>query len=58
MDQPTLIAAVAKVLEPDARIRALFLAGIRLSVTSFRSGPEDMERAAAALLAAHAAAGG
>jgi glutamate/tyrosine decarboxylase-like PLP-dependent enzyme len=31
------------------------VAAIRLSVTSFRSGPEDMERAAAAILAAHRA---
>jgi hypothetical protein len=31
------------------------VAAIRLSVTSFRTGPEDMERAAAAILAAHTA---
>ncbi|MGE0029005.1 MAG: aspartate aminotransferase family protein [Thermoleophilia bacterium] len=31
------------------------VAAIRLSVTSFRSGPEDMERSAAAILAAHQA---
>ena len=34
------------------------VAAIRLSVTSFRSGPEDMERAAGAILAAHRAAEG
>ncbi|HMN98552.1 MAG TPA: pyridoxal-dependent decarboxylase [Miltoncostaeaceae bacterium] len=34
------------------------VAAIRLSVTSFRSGPDDMERAAAAILAAHAAPAG
>jgi glutamate/tyrosine decarboxylase-like PLP-dependent enzyme len=32
------------------------VAGIRLSVTSWRAGPDDMERAAGALLAAHRAA--
>jgi len=33
------------------------VAGIRLSVTSYRAGSEDMERAAAAMLAAHGALG-
>jgi glutamate/tyrosine decarboxylase-like PLP-dependent enzyme len=32
------------------------VAGIRLSVTSWRAGPDDMERAAGALLTAHRAA--
>ena len=34
------------------------VAAMRLSVTSWRAGPEDVERAAAALLAAHRGAGG